>query len=89
MPQIEQVFRYHRRRLLFIGFHRISNCGIVINHRHRHTPFNKLREVMVVFHAKRRPHDEAIHAPVEEPIQAAVTSVGQKIGKALKKIFSF
>ena len=29
------------------------------------------------------------HAPVEEPIQAAVTSVGQKIGKALKKIFSF
>lgn len=29
------------------------------------------------------------HAPVEEPIQAAVASVGQKIGKALKKIFSF
>jgi 1A family penicillin-binding protein len=29
------------------------------------------------------------HTPVEEPIQAAVTSVGQKLGKALKKIFSF
>jgi len=29
------------------------------------------------------------HAPPEEPIQAAVASVGQKIGKALKKIFSF
>ncbi|MFL5561790.1 MAG: penicillin-binding protein 1A [Gemmatimonadaceae bacterium] len=29
------------------------------------------------------------HAPADEPIAAAVTSVGQKLGKALRKIFSF
>jgi penicillin-binding protein 1A len=29
------------------------------------------------------------HTPPEAPIEAAVASVGQKIGKALKKIFSF
>jgi hypothetical protein len=29
------------------------------------------------------------HTPIDEPLPAAVASVGQKIGKALKRIFSF
>ena len=40
----------------------------MIDHRHRHAPFDELRKVMVVGHAERRPHDQAIHAAIEQPV---------------------
>jgi hypothetical protein len=55
------------RGLLFVGFHRIGHRGIVIDHRDRDAAFDKLRKVVVVGQTERRPHDQAIDPPIEQP----------------------
>ena len=67
-PKFEQMLGDDGRRLLFVGFDRIGDRRIVIDHGDRHASLDELRKVMVVRHAERRPHDQAVHAAIEQAV---------------------
>ena len=68
MAQTEQMLGHDGRRLLLVGLHRVGHRRIVVDHRHRHPPFHEFWKVMVIGQAEGRPHDQAVHPAIEQPI---------------------
>ena len=73
MAQIEQMIGDNRRSLFLVGFDGVGDGGIVVDDDHGHAPLDEFREMVVIGLAERRPHDQAIHAAIEQPVDLPQT----------------
>lgn len=87
MAEVVQVPGDERGGVAFVGRDRVADLlvGVVIDHHHRNLAVAQLPGVVVVGEAERRPEDQAVYPPIEQPVHQpdSLLFVGFEVGHVL------